>query len=203
MAGQSEITIGRIVSAAGTLFTAKNYAEVTMDQIAEASRVTKGALYHHFSSKEELYRALLHADLAEKRELFGDAIDSGEGCRQRLRLLTQAFFKLPVKKQELVRLVRRDINIFAEPARGELVRAYQRCLPELAEGVIRDGIRDGELASGDPRLLSWHFVAMVEVTLGRYADSLFADTDEKLDHVLNLFFCGAAARNETRPGAEQ
>lgn len=162
--------------------------------------MTKGALYHHFSSKEELYLALMYAYLAERRALFQSAVDSGGSCRDRLRRLTRAFFELPREKRELIKLVRRDINIFAEPSRTELVKAYQASLPELIERIVRDGIERGELKPADPRLLSWHFVALVEVTLGRYADDLFPDAEAKLDFVLDLFFRGAAG---TRGGGNE
>ncbi|MCP4853510.1 MAG: TetR/AcrR family transcriptional regulator [Fuerstiella sp.] len=197
---QSISTVASIMAAAKSLFLAKNYAEVTMDRIAEKSDLTKGALYHHFSSKEELYLEMMHADLAQKREIFTAAIDSSEDCRERLRQLTKAFFDLPPEKRELIKLVQRDINVFRDPARANLVRAYQQSLPELVERVIRDGIENGKLAPGDPRLLSWHFVSMVQVTLDLYADSLFDDSDQKLDYVLNLFFDGAVAAKQARRG---
>jgi AcrR family transcriptional regulator len=191
---KSETTIANILAAATSLFTERNYADVTMDQIAVASNVTKGALYHHFSGKEELYLALMHSDLSRKRQLFDEAVAAGRDCRDRLRRLTAVFFDLPKESREVMKLVRRDINIFFEPARGELIRAYQSALPELIEAVIREGIGNGELAQADPRLLSWHFVALVEVMLSAYADRSFADTDAKLDYVMELFFRGAGPR---------
>ena len=75
-------------------------------------------------------------------------------------------------------------------------QAYQEALPAQVESIIREGIQRGELKGGDPRLLSWHFVALVEVTLSAYAASLFANDDGKLDCVLDLFFDGAAAESE-------
>jgi AcrR family transcriptional regulator len=191
MLTKSKTTIANILSAAESLFVARNYADVTMGQIAQACNVTKGALYHHFTSKEELYLELMHSDLSEKKNMFSEAIATDATCRKRLRRLTAVFFDLPAESREVTKLVRRDINIFGEPARTGLVKAYQSSLPELIEGVIRDGIRDGELAPGDPRLLSWHYVALVEVTLSQYADGVFPDADAKLDHVLDLFFHGA------------
>jgi AcrR family transcriptional regulator len=163
-----------------------------MDRIAEACHVTKGALYHHFTSKEELYLALMTADLARKKALFREAIAAGDTCRDRLRRLTRTFFELSREDRELIKLVRRDINVFADPARSTLVKLYQESLPDLIERVIRDGIRNGEIREADPRLLSWQFVAMVEVVLGRYADDVFVDADAKLAYVLELFFHGAA-----------
>ncbi|OGR84077.1 MAG: hypothetical protein A3J74_11080 [Elusimicrobia bacterium RIFCSPHIGHO2_02_FULL_57_9] len=198
MPTKSEKTIAAILSAAEQLFLAKNYADVTMDQIAQGSGVTKGALYHHFPSKEGLYQQMMHASLARKRELFSRALASGRGCRERLERLTQAFFDLPKDEIALMRLVRRDVNIFAAAARAKLVRSYQASLPSLVEAVIRDGIRDGELTPADPRLLAWHFVATVEVTLGRHADCVLKDPGAKLNYVLDLFFRGAAATHLAR-----
>ncbi len=190
---KSEVTVSRILDAARSLLLAKSYAEVTTAAIAREAGVTKGAMYHHFASKEELYLALLHGDLAEKGGLFRAAASAEGGARKRLERLTRAFLELPAESRRVIKLIRRDINLFADSEREGLVRAYQAALPEEVEGILRDGIRDGELAGGDPRVLSWHYVALVEVALTPYADTLFPDPDAKLRHVLDLFFLGAAA----------
>jgi AcrR family transcriptional regulator len=189
---RAEATVSRIMAAAEKLFLAKNYAEVTMDQIAEEAMATKGALYHHFDSKEELYLLMMFNDLEAKRKLFGKAVSSKGTCRDRLGRLTAAFFGLPRPKRRLIRLVRRDINVFRGEARAKLVRAYQNALPKPVERAIKIGIKEGELPAGDPRLLSWQFVALVEILLTDYAGNLFEGDESKLDHVLDLFFGGVA-----------
>ena len=186
-------TASRLLAEARALFLKRNYADVTMDQVVAAAEVTKGALYHHFKGKEELYLAMLHQDLAEKQGLFDLAADSPGSCRERLRRLTLSFLELPREKRDLIMLVRRDVNVFDEPVRSELVRAYQAALPAQVERILRDGMRDGELAPTDARLLSWDFVALVEVSLSPYAGSVHPRDEAKLDHVLNLFFQGASA----------
>ncbi len=187
---RSEGTIGRILAAAQALFLDRPFANVTMDDIAEGASATKGALYHHFKGKEELYAAMMAADLEEKRALFNRAVDSVEGARNRLRALTAAYFALPLEKRDLIHLMRRNSDCFGGVRRASLVRAYQQALPEPVERVLRDAIRDGEIRRGDPRLLSWHFISIVEITLNRYADSLFKDDEARLDHVIDLFFRG-------------
>ncbi|MBI3871983.1 MAG: TetR/AcrR family transcriptional regulator [candidate division Zixibacteria bacterium] len=190
-----ETTVTRILQAAAALFVAKNYADVTVSQIADSAGVTKGALYHHFRSKEELYLAMMHAELEEKRLLFSEAVAPKASCPERLGHLLRAFLKLPRDQREVMRLVRRDINIFRAHARADLIVAYQAALPMVAERVIQDGIHDGELAAGDARLLSWQFVALAEVALSRYADSRFTNADQRVAFVLDLFFHGAAAQH--------
>ncbi len=187
---KSEATAARILAAAQGLFLAANYADVTTDMIAKAADVTKGGLYHHFPSKEQLYVSMMLGDLARKQRLFEQAVAAPGTCRQRLARLTRDFLELPEDERQLTRLVRRDINIFSGEDRELLVRAYQQALPVQVEAIIRDGIRDFELMPGDARVLSWSFVALVEVVIGPYAGDVIGDSEARLRHVLDLFFHG-------------
>lgn len=191
---RSETTVAAIMAAAEALLVVRSYSEVSMNEIAEAAGVTKGALYHHFESKEELCIEMMRRDLQRKKALFTHAMDAGRTCRERLRSLTRAFFSLPVNERDLIKLVRRDISFFTEPARSELIHMYQSSLPQIIEPVMAQGIRDGELAMADPRLLSWFFVAQVEIMLGKYADAIFTDEVAKIDFALDLFFTGAQTK---------
>ena len=49
-------TIAAIVSAAGELFTARGFAATSIDDIARRAGVAKGAVYHHFESKEQIFQ---------------------------------------------------------------------------------------------------------------------------------------------------
>ena len=91
-------TVERIMNAACALFLQRNYADVTMTQIAALSGLSKGAVYHHFSSKEDLYLSMMRADLSEKQRLFAQAVGTAAPCRDRLALLTRSFFLLSDEK---------------------------------------------------------------------------------------------------------
>ncbi|MEO5851329.1 MAG: TetR/AcrR family transcriptional regulator [Nocardioides sp.] len=47
-----------LVEVAETLFTEHGYAATSLDAIVAGARVTKGALYHHFSGKQALFEAV-------------------------------------------------------------------------------------------------------------------------------------------------
>ena len=53
----AETTRSAIVEAAVALFGAVGFARTSMDAIAGSARVTKGAVYHHFRDKAELFEA--------------------------------------------------------------------------------------------------------------------------------------------------
>lgn len=57
----SESTRHALVDSAVDLFTRRGYAATSLDEVAKRSRVTKGALYHHFSGKQALFEAAFDA----------------------------------------------------------------------------------------------------------------------------------------------
>ena len=58
-AEQSEATRSALVSAARSLFTERGYAGVPTEEIVRRAGVTRGALYHHFKDKQDLFRAVV------------------------------------------------------------------------------------------------------------------------------------------------
>src|ERR1700730_8649968 len=54
----AETTRAAIVQAAVEQLASHGFAKSTMDNVAQAARVTKGAVYHHFTDKAELFEAV-------------------------------------------------------------------------------------------------------------------------------------------------
>jgi AcrR family transcriptional regulator len=74
----AEATRRAVVAAARASFGRKGYAQTSVDEIAAAARVTKGAVYHHFADKEALFRAV-HAEVeAEAQARAAAAMDPKE-----------------------------------------------------------------------------------------------------------------------------
>src|SRR4051794_29328875 len=52
-------TRAKLLKAAGSVFARRGYHEATLDEITTKASLSKGALYHHFASKEDLFLSLL------------------------------------------------------------------------------------------------------------------------------------------------
>jgi AcrR family transcriptional regulator len=61
----SEATRAALLEEATALFATRGYAGTSLEDVASASQVTRGAVYHHFASKQALFEAVL--DLQEVR----------------------------------------------------------------------------------------------------------------------------------------
>src|SRR3954454_6831827 len=64
-AERSEATRTRRVDAALPLFAERGYGGGAMEQVVAAAGVTRGALYHHFRDKRDLFRAVYEASETE------------------------------------------------------------------------------------------------------------------------------------------
>ncbi len=70
-AEQRDETTRRLIAVARELFAAQGYAATGTEEIVRAAGVTRGALYHHFGSKDRLFAAVLddiQRDIAKRVE---------------------------------------------------------------------------------------------------------------------------------------
>ena len=146
---------------------------------------------------------MMHHYLAQIQESTQSVTENSTGsCRERLYESTLNFLQLPEALLGVLRLVRRDINIFDVPVRKKLIRAYQNAIPIQVEAIIRDGIESGELRAIDARLLSWELVASVEVALHPYSRTLMNTPEEMANFVINLFFDGVMAQEKQQVSSQ-
>jgi AcrR family transcriptional regulator len=74
---RSQATRARLLAAARELFAARGYAAVGTEEIVRAAGVTRGALYHQFRDKEQLFDAVVVQVDAEATQRVADAAVAG------------------------------------------------------------------------------------------------------------------------------
>jgi AcrR family transcriptional regulator len=93
-AERSQATRARLIEVARELFAERGYGGVSTEQIVRTAGVTRGALYHHFAGKRELFDAVyeeLERDLVGR--LAGAATASGADPLRALQAGTSAFLR--------------------------------------------------------------------------------------------------------------
>src|SRR3954451_1882941 len=90
-AEQSEATRTALVRAARQLFARRGYAAVGTEEIVKRAGVTRGALYHHFSGKDDLFRAVCEEVEGELTEKIATQALGGSEPLEALRLGAEMF----------------------------------------------------------------------------------------------------------------
>lgn len=91
LAEQSDVTRAALIAAARELFGERGFAATSTEDIVQRAEVTRGALYHHFQGKTELFRFVyerVEQELAERSVL---AAAKSDDPLQRLRLGIAAY----------------------------------------------------------------------------------------------------------------
>jgi AcrR family transcriptional regulator len=83
-AESKERTRQRLLAEAQRLFRERGYAATSLEQIAEAAEVTKGAIYGHFASKEDLMLSAIEAGRDTTPDYVTMLNDQSRPVRQRL-----------------------------------------------------------------------------------------------------------------------
>jgi AcrR family transcriptional regulator len=90
---RSEATIAELLAAARRLFAEQGYAATSLEDVADAAGVTKGAVYHHFKGKQDLFRAVYEREQQALAEVSFAAYQRRRDPRQGFHDACRAFFE--------------------------------------------------------------------------------------------------------------
>ena len=128
-------TRAALLAAGRELFAAKGFAGAGREEIVERAGVTRGAMYHHFASKEELFQAVYEVVEAEVMARVVEAAAPARDEKEMLRLGSHAYLEVAARA-EFRRICLLDAPaVLAPELRRELAEAH-------GLGVIRETLRE-------------------------------------------------------------
>jgi AcrR family transcriptional regulator len=155
----------RILSAAEKLFSSKGYYDTSMDEIVAESRLSKGAIYSYFKSKEDLFVALHEKELEESITVLTSTFAPGDSARTKLEKIIGTAFGSMVNASKNSCRISLEFNVAAprirsvQRRREEHFMALHRFLAE----IIKEGVEKKEFRSDvDPNQTALILLAMAD-----------------------------------------
>ncbi|HEX7712705.1 MAG TPA: TetR/AcrR family transcriptional regulator [Bacillota bacterium] len=182
-----EVTVNRILDTSMKLFMSKGYEHTTIqDIIDELGDLSKGAIYHHFKSKEEIMDAV-NKRLAEQGigDLKTIAVDSHLTGIDKLRKMI--LFSISAAQHEAI-----DKTVPSFLKNPQLLALHMRdtlgSASDLLTDVIEEGIRDGSIHATQPRELSQLILLFFNVWINPWMYSWTSDEMKSIvTFMKNLF----------------
>ena len=148
-----EQTVTRILDTASALFFQKGYDKTTLQDIIDATKLSKGAIYHHFVSKEAILIAVVDrmgefnsSVLAQVRDRKG--LTGAEKLREMFR--TSMTLSFQGKILHMLPFLIENPKFMALQMQSILGEAA----PHYILPILREGIADGSIRTDHPEQLS-------------------------------------------------
>lgn len=145
-----EETVKKILDVSRQLFLEKGYEKATLADIIRETGLSKGAIYHHFASKEEiLIRICDKIGEENERDLKAVRDDKTMNGQQKLRAVFRASL-LSDNQETMMNLV----PALLENPRFlamEMKSLYEEAVPYYLEPIVREGIADGSIRTDYPK----------------------------------------------------
>lgn len=140
-------TVEKILEVSLALFNEKGYEKTTIQDIVNALGMSKGAIYHHFKSKDEIIEALsercYHGDA--QMELLRNASDKTGIEKLRAIIYRQ------IQNEEKKQIDTISINLWKNPKIFMSGMAENLSVnSQIVERILKEGMEDGSIRSQDP-----------------------------------------------------
>jgi AcrR family transcriptional regulator len=180
-----------ILRHAGELFASKDFARISIDEVAARAGVGKGSVYRQFGSKEALYATVVIEGFKHLQNEIRAALKDRASTRQQLETVIRHTLVYFWTRRQFFALLR-DPTVL--PAKLE--RSYLRQRNELSKmvsAILLEGAKAGALRSDlDTRIIAESLLGMLR-GINRYCRE-YTTPERATDAVLSIFLDGCTAR---------
>jgi AcrR family transcriptional regulator len=143
-----------ILKSAAAAFRARGYHATSVDDIAQALRMTKGNLYYYFKNKEEILYVCHDHTLDLLLRTLKDIQVSDQPPEAKLRAVVIAFVELMTEEFHGTAAVTLDLKELSLPLRQKITAKRDR-FDRSVRRIIRDGIDQGVFRKIDPKFTTF------------------------------------------------
>ncbi len=195
--GRSHRTRQRILDAAAQRFGAQGLSKTTVEEIAQTAGVSKGIVYHHFGSKNQVFDALIERTLADWSQLPGPGVEKADGTSPlaELRRGLEASIEYARDNPMVRALFQRDATLLVALGESAAVRASVQESHRALTAVIHAAIEAGELPDTlDPEQATRTLHLMQMALIDHVLDPQWLQPDDSLiQHTLDVVLRGLGA----------
>ncbi|MFZ0479067.1 MAG: TetR/AcrR family transcriptional regulator [Terriglobales bacterium] len=181
-----------ILRTAARLFQQRGYDATSMNDVAAALKLSKGGLYHHFQSKDEiLFNIMSHAmDITEERVI--NVVRRMQGAEERLRMLIRLHIEVVLSEEDREITVMLHENHPLSPGLRRKINGRKKDYVHFVENLIADVQRQRTPASTvTPRAAAFALVGMINWIYQWYQPNGSLDGEAIVRQYTEIFFRGA------------
>ena len=182
----------QITEAATKVFAEQGFDKARMDDIAAEAKLSKGALYLYFKSKDAIIKHLLESLFEREFADLSSLIDDPRPASEKLMLFAEKFIGDMHKWSRLIPIMYEFLGrLFRQSIVQEAFKKYLRVYLDMVTPIIQQGIDKGEFKEADASEIAITFGALFEGTILIWVyDSDLVDLEKNLRASIKLLMEG-------------
>ena len=190
-----EFRRNEILSAARRVFARKGFALGIMDEIAREAGIAKGTIYLYFSSKTDVYKALLEHDMRVLQQATLDRVGRVKNLRDKIQAFVLARLENADDKRQFFRIMDSEHSNLTMTRRQ--YRDYLHEPVQLLSDAIQEAVRSGEIRAIDPERAAWLIADAVRGAIQRRLLSQSpSPTDDDVKFLLDFLWSSLTAKKK-------
>ena len=159
-----EETVKLILDVSTRLFSEKGYDDTSLQDIINETKLSKGAIYHHFSSKEDILKAIFHRLGNENAEIFAKIRDDSRlsGIEKLRKIFQTAVFH---SNQSVLLTVSPCLLNNPRFLAMQIEQIYELIAPQFVEPILTEGVKDGSINIENPHEIAEAIMILTNVWL--------------------------------------
>ena len=157
-----EETVRKIVDTAESLFIEKGYDHTSLQDIIAATGLSKGAIYHHFTSKEAIFYSVCDRIGQRNGEVLS-AVRDDPRLSGIVKLRTIFKVSLQPERQAKMFCMMPYLMDNSKFLASEIRSIFTEVVPLFMEPIIREGIADGTIRTDHPKELAESMLMLSDV----------------------------------------
>lgn len=159
-----EETVRRILNVSARLFTQKGFDKTTLQDIIDETKLSKGAIYHHFASKEDIFIKICSQIGQENAEQLSKIRDNKNlNGQEKLKEIYRAAL-LSVNQEKMLSMVPYLLDS-PKFLIMEIRNIYEEVVPDYIVPILKEGIADGSIQTTHPKELAEALMMLSDVWL--------------------------------------
>jgi AcrR family transcriptional regulator len=148
---EKNVRKGIILKSARRLFFEKGFKSVTVESIAKKAELSKGAVYLHFKSKDEIYTQILLEDIDKFHKRVSGLFGNGSSASAILFRLSDIYVDFFLKDKELFRILmtfmlNANHRNLPEEVENHIIKTTNKTI-DIIEKIFQFGIENREFPS--------------------------------------------------------
>ena len=158
-----EETVKLIVDEALKLFVEKGYDNTSIqDILSNLGGLSKGAIYHHFKSKEEIFVAVCEK-IGQETTIFYNNIRDDKFLTgyEKLKLIIKSAGSNP--SNEAMKSMKPNLTNEPKFFMSQIMQIFDLVVPVYLQPIIEEGIKDGTIKTDYPKELAEVIIVLMNI----------------------------------------